>query len=210
MSNSNLYNRGTLLHAALAEGEGIAVARVVIEKAKAGDAVAARFVLGLLCPRPRGRTIALALPADMHAGDVMTAFDTTLAALADGEITPDEALTVTRVLDWRLRALKNYSLASERRKWRRTGPDLPAPSGPFDKRSGGQGEGASPANTLHRDEIPLPPIADAMGSTEQLSKSLSRTARGNEAPAVESSPSHLHSACIQPSPAAGQPIGGPG
>jgi hypothetical protein len=186
MSNSNLYNRGTLLHAALAEGEGIAVARVVIEKAKAGDAVAARFVLGLLCPRPRGRTIALALPADMHAGDVMTAFDTTLAALAGGKITPDEALTVTRVLDWRLRALKNYSLASERSKWRQTGPDSlfdeddlddgdEDTAEPFPSVAIGQDEGVSPANTLHRDEISLPPVADAMGSPEQLSKGLSRT-----------------------------------
>jgi hypothetical protein len=112
-------NKRWTLRAALAPGEDSAIARVVIDKAKAGDAVAARFVLGLLCPRPRGRTITLALPADMHAGDVMAAFDATLAALAVGKITPDEALTVTRVLEWRLKALKSYPLASERNEWAR-------------------------------------------------------------------------------------------
>jgi hypothetical protein len=139
-------NERWTLRAALAAGEDSAVARVVIDKAKAGDAVAARFVLGLLYPRPRGRTITLALPAATHAGDVMAAFDATLAALAVGKITPDEALTVTRVLDWRLRALKNHLLDAERRDWAKmrsaaraktaTDHQEPSPSGR------GQGEGS--------------------------------------------------------------------
>jgi hypothetical protein len=48
-------NRRWTLRAALAPGEDDAIARVVIDKAKAGDALAARFVLGLLC---RGRAVA--------------------------------------------------------------------------------------------------------------------------------------------------------
>jgi len=99
-------NRATLLAEALRDGEGEAAARIVIDKALAGDAVAARFLLDRLTPRPRGRAIALDLPADAGAGDVLAASNATVAAMASGEITPDEALTVTRVLDGRLRALK--------------------------------------------------------------------------------------------------------
>jgi hypothetical protein len=106
-------NRKTVLAEALRDGEDTAVARVVIDKALAGDAVAARFCLGLLSPKPRGRPIALDLPEDANAGDVLVAFDATLAAMASGDITPDEALVVTRVLDGRRRALE--TLALERR-----------------------------------------------------------------------------------------------
>src|SRR6267154_6136769 len=100
------HNRATILREALAEGEGIAAARIVIDKALAGDAVAARFIVDRLTPRPRGRTVALDLPPGERAGDVLAASNATIAAMAAGEITPDEALTVTKVLDGRLRALK--------------------------------------------------------------------------------------------------------
>src|SRR5476651_2649682 len=106
-------NRRTVLAEALRDGEDNAVARVVIDKALAGDAVTARFLLGLLSPKPRGRAITLDLPEDARPGDVVAAFDATFAAMAAGEITPDEALTVTRVLDGRRRALQ--ALALERR-----------------------------------------------------------------------------------------------
>jgi hypothetical protein len=95
-------NRRTVLMEALREGEGEAVARVVIDKALSGDAVAARFCLGMISPRPRGRTIHLDLAAD-DSCNVVAAFNATLRALADGEITPDEAVKVARFLDGRRR-----------------------------------------------------------------------------------------------------------
>jgi hypothetical protein len=102
-------NRKTVLAEALHDGEDTAVARIVIDKALAGDAVVARFCLGLLSPKPRGRAIEIDLPENAAAGDVVAAFDATLAAMAAGEITPDEALIVTRVLDGR-RALETLAL----------------------------------------------------------------------------------------------------
>jgi hypothetical protein len=103
-------NRKTVLAEALRDGEDTAVARVVIDKALAGDAVAARFCLGLLSPKPRGRPIVLDLPEEAGAGDILAAFDATLAAMASGGITPDEALVITRVLDGRRRALEAVML----------------------------------------------------------------------------------------------------
>src|SRR5450432_1320983 len=78
-------NRATVLRAALAEGEDIATARIVIDKALAGDAVAARFIVDRLTPRPRGRAITLDLPRQAGIGDVVAAFDATIAAMATGE-----------------------------------------------------------------------------------------------------------------------------
>src|SRR5260221_13024840 len=112
-SSSNDHTDGNerwTLRAALAAGEDSAIARGVIDKAKTGDTVSARFLLGLLCPRPRGRAIVLDLPVDMSAGDTVAAFNTTLLAMAAGEITPDEALTITRGFDGRLQALKAWEL----------------------------------------------------------------------------------------------------
>src|SRR6266404_5692210 len=173
-------NRATLIREAFDEGEEMVVARSVIDKAKSGDVVSARFLLGLLCPRPRGRAITLDLPADMSAGDTVAAFNTTLLAMAAGEITPDEALTITRVFDGRLKALKAWEIERDLTRWQPIPGDEmfyaygeedcegedeqkseedganaltePSPSAPFDNRSGGQGEGASPATDLHPDD----------------------------------------------------------
>src|SRR5260221_13450291 len=97
-------NRATVLREALADGEAVAAARIVIDKALAGNAVAARFIIDRLEPRRRGRVVSLDLPEGASAGAVVAAYDTTLRAMASGEITPDEA--VTRVLDGRLQGLK--------------------------------------------------------------------------------------------------------
>lgn len=115
-------NRATLLAEALRDGEGETVARVIIDKALAGDAVAARFCIGLLSPKPRGREITIDLPETAAPNDVVAAFDATFAAMAAGEITPDEALTVTKVLDGRLRARK-----ARRREEHRQSPAAVAP-----------------------------------------------------------------------------------
>src|SRR5216683_6877764 len=90
-------NHATLLREALNEGEDRAAARLVIDKALEGNLVAARFVVDRLMPRPRGRAIELELPDGAGAGDIVAAYDVTVQAMMDGEITPEEALTVTRV-----------------------------------------------------------------------------------------------------------------
>jgi hypothetical protein len=117
-------NRKTVLMAALRDGEGEAAARVVIEKALAGDAVAARFVVALISPKPRGRTIHLDMPEDDDC-NVVTAFNVTLRALCDGEITPDEALQVSRFLDGRRRVLQAWQLEEKLTSYGRVIPGDP-------------------------------------------------------------------------------------
>src|SRR5260221_306057 len=86
-------NRATLLRAALNSEEGPAMARIVIDKALAGDVVTARFCLDRLEPRPRSRAIAIDLPEGRRASDIVAAYDATVQAMMDGEITPDEAVS---------------------------------------------------------------------------------------------------------------------
>lgn len=184
-------NRATLLREALAEGEDIATARIVIEKALAGDAVAARFIVDRLTPRPRGRAIALDLPTGAGAGDVVAAFDVTLRAMASGEITPDEALTVTRVLDGKTRALE--ARAREAKTGRKTARQS---SSPLAEEGRGEAFDASRAARRHRDPHPL--AAAATGPF------LSPEGRGNHEPLRARL---LNSTCIRPAPGmfAGRP-----
>jgi hypothetical protein len=121
-------NRATVLAEALQAGEAENIARVVIDKAVSGDAVAARFCLDRLSPKPRGRAIRLDLPEGESAGgDVVAMFNSALRALASGDITPDEAVAVARFLEGRLRVLKAW--AQERDlTWY---PELPIPGDRF-------------------------------------------------------------------------------
>src|SRR5476651_595059 len=64
-------NRATLLRAALDSEEGPAMARVIIDKALAGDVVTARFCVDRLEPRPRGRSINIDLPEGARASDLV-------------------------------------------------------------------------------------------------------------------------------------------
>ncbi len=174
-------NRATVLREALRDGEEAATARIVIDKALSGNQVAARFVVDRLMPRPRGRTIELDLPAD---ADMLAGYDATVQAMVSGEITPDEALTMTRVLDGRRRALRERNLA----------PAAPRTE-PSPACGRGQGEGlGTPAGRdrhgLSTQPSPQPSPACGRGS-------LPRRERGRAPPFH----AHLlHSTCILQSP----------
>ncbi len=120
-------NRSTLLRALMDEGEEQVIGRLVIDKAKAGDAVAARFVIGHLYPRPRARTVALDLAGGLPATNVVAAHDAVLTALFAGEIAPDEAEAMTRVLDARMRALRARGQEEYLMKCDRGFPAMPPP-----------------------------------------------------------------------------------
>jgi hypothetical protein len=125
-------NRATILKEALRDGEEMTVARVVIDKALAGDAIAARCLLERLEPKPRGRPIHLDLPeGESPAGEVVATFNAALRAMAAGEITPDEALCVARFLEGRMRVLKAWQLEQKLTRWDNPlpipGDDRPSP-----------------------------------------------------------------------------------
>ncbi|MDB5407790.1 MAG: hypothetical protein JWL84_2702 [Rhodospirillales bacterium] len=99
-------NRATMMAMLLRVDESGAITRAIIDRALAGDMVAARFCLQQILPKKRGREIELDLPECHDIEGIVAAFGVTVAAMAAGEITPDEALTVSKVLDRRRRALE--------------------------------------------------------------------------------------------------------
>jgi hypothetical protein len=178
-------NRATLLRAVMEEGEGHAMARLVVDRAVGGDAVAARFCLDRIEPKPRGRPISLDLPEGVSSAEaVTTAFDSALRQLADGEITPTEAVEISRFLESRIRALRacgrgeaeadDAAVADAR------------PSSPLGERievRGSRGASSSPVITEQAAAPPLP--------------NLSPRGEVSDRPATaDLPPNHLHPACI--------------
>ena len=140
------------------------MARIVIDKALKGDAVAARFCVDRLSPRPRGRAITLDLPEGLSPGGmVVAAFNAALRAMAAGEITPEEAVTVARFLEGRLAALKAVQQERRLSAWPIAGDD--AISSPLGERLGegvapppepataGRGTAPSPSLSPRREEM---------------------------------------------------------
>jgi Family of unknown function (DUF5681) len=92
-----------------AEGAA-AVMRKVVEAAQAGDMRAADILLRRLWPERRGRPVALAFPYVNSAEGVTMALAAVVAAMGDGRITPDEAASVSAVIEVQRRAIETVEL----------------------------------------------------------------------------------------------------
>jgi len=106
-------NKATLAAEALLDGEAEARTRKAIELALNGDLGAIRLCLERLIPARRSRVIQFDLPETSTVEDVVIAYDAVLAAMADGEISPDEAATVAGVLESKRKAIETVELAEE-------------------------------------------------------------------------------------------------
>lgn len=91
-------HRVTLAIEALLEGQHEALTQKAVEKALEGDTVALRLCLDRIAPPRRDATITVALPEVKSAEDAVTASAAVLAAVAAGEVTPDEAGRVMALL----------------------------------------------------------------------------------------------------------------
>jgi hypothetical protein len=95
--------------------EGIeATIRMLKRKAdEEGSVRAAAVLLARTWPKGRGRRVVLDLPAVENAGDVVQAQAAVIAAMAAGEITPEEANTIADLLEKQRRALETCDLARQ-------------------------------------------------------------------------------------------------
>lgn len=91
-------HRVTLAIEALLEGQHEALTQKAIDKALEGDTVALRLCLDRIAPPRRDATVSIALPEVKSAEDAVTASAAVLAAVAAGEVTPDEAGRVMALL----------------------------------------------------------------------------------------------------------------
>ena len=103
-------NKATLAMEALLDGEAEAITRKAIEKAKEGDMAAIRLCLERILPTIKSRPIEIDLPPVKTAQDIQAAQGAVIAAMAKGEITPDDAGTIAGVLEARRRAIETVEL----------------------------------------------------------------------------------------------------
>ncbi len=88
-------NRATRVRELLADGDDALALQVLMDQVRAGNGVAARFVLDRLFPKPRDRDIDLGLSAGATQAQM---FDRVLRLMASGEITIDEASRIVRLI----------------------------------------------------------------------------------------------------------------
>ena len=91
-------NRATLAVEALLEGEAEALTRKAIERALEGDGQALRLCLDRIAPPRRDRPVSFALPPLKEAADTRDAFAAVVHAIAEGELTPSEGLTLAGLI----------------------------------------------------------------------------------------------------------------
>jgi hypothetical protein len=113
-------NKATLALESLLEGEGEAITRKAIEKAKSGDMTAIRLCLERLVPVRKDGPVSFNLPEMNNADDGAKAMAGVLRALADGDVTPSEASCVAGVIETYRKTLEtaefeNRILALERK-----------------------------------------------------------------------------------------------
>ena len=83
---------------ALLEGEADALTRKAVEMALGGDGPALRLCLDRIAPARKDMPVSFALPPIVTAGDTVQASASLLAAVANGEVTPDEVGRVMALL----------------------------------------------------------------------------------------------------------------
>jgi uncharacterized membrane protein YebE (DUF533 family) len=92
------------------EADVEAIARKVVDAAKAGEQWAVTAVLQRIAPPRRSAPVSLKLPAIETAADITTALAAILAAVADGTIDPDEGRIIADIIDAKRRAIETADL----------------------------------------------------------------------------------------------------
>lgn len=92
-------NKATLAVEALMEGEAEALGRKAVELALEGDTTALRLCLERIAPPRKGRPVVLDLPEIITAADLAEAQAVVIATMSRGDLTPDEAADVAKLLE---------------------------------------------------------------------------------------------------------------
>ena len=92
-------NRTTVLLENLFAEDAEAIARKAIELAKAGEIAALRMCLDRLVPARKDEPVVFDLPLLDTAADSVAAAARIVAGVADGDLTPSEAVDLAKVID---------------------------------------------------------------------------------------------------------------
>jgi hypothetical protein len=96
---SGSRHKASLAVEALLDGEAEKLSRKAIDMALAGNAVALRLCLERIAPPRRGRPVSLDFGAVKTSADLADAQASVLSAMADGELTIEEAADAARVIE---------------------------------------------------------------------------------------------------------------
>jgi uncharacterized protein DUF5681 len=110
----NPATRAALL---LLDGEAEALTRKAVEMALAGDLAALRLCLERIVGARRGRPVDLALPPIASVADLAAAMAAIAAAAAEGLVTPEEAVSLSQMVESFTRTL-DAAHVERRRHWR--------------------------------------------------------------------------------------------
>ncbi|TAF75885.1 MAG: hypothetical protein EAZ52_05305 [Alphaproteobacteria bacterium] len=92
-------NQSTLYLQSLLDGEAEAITRKAIELAKNGEMQAIKLVLERIMPTAKDTPIRFTIPPLHHPHDVMSAHAHLIAAVAAGELTPQEGKSFADLLE---------------------------------------------------------------------------------------------------------------
>jgi hypothetical protein len=93
------FRAGMRLAARLLDDAAAPLTRKALEHAYDGDPVAVRFCLGRILGNRRGQPVELDLPAIAEPADLGAAVGAITEAVAEGNLTPEEAMHLARMLD---------------------------------------------------------------------------------------------------------------
>ena len=96
-------NKATEMAEELMRKSAEAIMRTVCEAAVAGDMAAARMVVDRLVPIRRGRPVKFDLPK----GDVVEVLTGVVAAVSNGDLSPDEGQSVAAIIEGKRRAIES-------------------------------------------------------------------------------------------------------
>ena len=104
-------HKTTLAIEALLEGQHEALTQKAIDMALAGDGAALRLCLDRIAPARKDAPIAFDLPPIHTAADTVNASSSVLAAVAAGDVTPDEGARVMALLSAHRAIIETNQLA---------------------------------------------------------------------------------------------------
>jgi hypothetical protein len=92
-------NKSTFAIDAALEARAEDVAKRLVDLAAEGNGAAMRLCFGRVMPRRKGRLVDFALPPVESHADAVRAAEAVMAAIGDGELTPQEAEELIRVIE---------------------------------------------------------------------------------------------------------------
>jgi hypothetical protein len=99
-------HKTTLLAEKLMQDDAENIVNAVLTAARSGDMTAARIVLDRIAPARRDSPVTFALPKIKRPADAVAASAAILSAVADGRLTPDEALEVSKLIEGFVKTLE--------------------------------------------------------------------------------------------------------